>query len=515
MNFEQSDSFKNELERNARSKRGVVISLAFCAFIIVCLLVLIAFLRYQDSITEKMFVDGNQVPIPNGFYKAINGEIYVDLRQMGALLGYDYTKGVYQAFNENEDSCYMKNNFELIAVTAGAEKYTKYIIGKNGNVPIGSITGVRNKQAKGYNESFNLEKPVIFENGILYLHQGKISEMFNVQVDWKEFRINFYTLNNLEARANAVIGRLGLVDLDCNFENLKALNYNRIIVGNGSGRGNSNLYGVYDLTTGAEIISMKYDEIVFVEKTQEFYIKAANGTVGVFDRDGKTVIAPSEFEKISLLDNENKLYLVEKNNEYGVLDRNGEILIYPEYDKIGIDIDKFIPEEIDNGLLLFDKCIPVKKDRKYGLYGMNGKRLLDMSYDGFGYNSPINSTASGSEQSSILIPSYVGINGIVVNLDDKYGIFDVNVGALIVPTVFDKIYSVKIEGERTYYGSYNGQELELSQFLKENNLNNVNENGELLTDASVENVNIEGVSVEQNPTEETYVEETPAEEVKE
>ena len=67
MNFEESDSFKNELERNARSKRGVVISLAFCAFLIVCLLILIAFLRYQDSITEKMFVDGNRVSIASGF----------------------------------------------------------------------------------------------------------------------------------------------------------------------------------------------------------------------------------------------------------------------------------------------------------------------------------------------------------------------------------------------------------------------------------------------------------------
>lgn len=498
MNFEQSDSFKNELERNARSRRGVVISLVFCAVIIVCLLFLIAFLKYQDSITEKLFIDGKQVAIPKGFYKTINEEIYVDLRQMGALLGYDYTKGVYEAFNENEDSCYMKNNFELIAITAGAEKYTKYIIGNNANTPIGTITEVKNKQAKGYNESFKLEKPVIFENGILYLHQGKISEMFNVQMDWKEFRINFYTLGYLEGYANGVLTKLGLVDLDSNFENLKALNYNRIIVGDGNAKGNSNLYGVYDLATGTEIISKKYDEIVFVENTQEFYIKAANGTVGIFDINGKTVIAPSEFEKISLLDDENKLYLVEKNNEYGVLDEKGEILIYAEYDTIGINIEDFISEEIDSGLLLFDKCIPVKKDGKYGLYSIDGNRLLDVIYDGFGYKSPIKTTASGSEQSCILIPSYVGINGIVVNLDDKYGIFDVNVGKLILPTVFDKIYSVKIEGERTYYGSYNGAELELSQFLKENNLNNVNENGELLTNLSTENVNLEQPPVEEN-----------------
>ena len=427
MNFEESDSFKSELEKNARSRRGVVISLAFCAFIIVCLLILISFIRYQDSITEKLFIDGKQVQIPSGFYKTIDGEIYVDIKKIGTLFGYDYTKGVYGEFNEDNDSCYMKNDFELIAVTAGADKYTKYLNTTNSKAVIGTIQKVGTKNSNGYSESFNLEKTIKFEDGKLYLNKDNISEMFNVQVDWKEYRINFYTLGYMEGHANNVINSIGLVDLDANFENLKALNYNRIIVGNGSSKGNSTLYGVYDLGTGTEIISMKYDEIVFVENTQEFYIKAANGTVGIFDKDGNTVIAPSEFEEISLLDQENKLYLVEKNGEYGVLDKTGEILIYAEYDAVGIDVGNFIPEEIDDGLLLYDKCIPVKKDGKYGLYSIEGKRLLDVTYDGFGYKSPIKTTSSGSEQSAILIPSYVGINGIVVNLDDKYGIFDVNV----------------------------------------------------------------------------------------
>lgn len=509
MNFEESDSFKSELERNARSRRGVVISLAFCAFIIVCLLILIAFLRYQDSITEKLFVDGKQVAIPKGFYKTIDGEIYVDLKKIGALFGYDYTKGVYGEFNEDNDSCYMKNDFELIAVTAGADKYTKYLNATNSKAKIGTIQKIGTKNSNGYSESFNLEKTLKFEDGNLYLNKDSISEMFNVQVDWKEYRINFYTLNYLEGYAAKTLKKLELVDLDPNFENLKALNYDFMIVGNGTKQGKSDLYGVYNLSTGKEIISMKYDEIVFVQNTQDFYITAANGTVGIFDKEGKTVIAPSEFEKISLLDQENKLYLVEKNGEYGVLDKTGEILIYAEYDEIGIPIENFISEEIDDGLLLFDKCIPVKKDGKYGLYSKDGKRLLDTTYDGFGYKSPVKTTSSGSEQSSILIPSYVGVNGIVVNLDDKFGIFDVNTNELIIPIVCDKIYSIKIEGERTYYVSYMGNELELSQYLKDNNLNNVNENGELLTEASGENVNPE------EPTEEQPVEENVPEEVQE
>ena len=65
----------------------------------------------------------------------------------------------------------------------------------------------------------------------------------------------------------------------------------------------------------------------------------------------------------------------------------------------------------------------------------------------------------------------------------------------------DKIYSIKREGERTYYVSFNGEEEELSQLLKREKLNNVNENGELLTE------------ITNSPVEENLDTEKPTEEV--
>ncbi|MBR3613643.1 MAG: WG repeat-containing protein [Clostridia bacterium] len=483
MNLEQSDSFKNELERNARSKRNVVISLVFCSFLIVLLVILIGFVRYQDSITEKMFIDDVQIGIPAGLYKVIDGDRYVNIRTLAELFGYNYTKGIYGEYTEDDDSCYLQNNFEIVAITAGAQKYTKYLEMKDpAQATIGPITGIRFKNENGYSESFKLEKPVRFEDGNLYVLQEYVPTMFNIQIDWQEYRIRFYTLNYLASVAQRTAAGRGLTHIQEYYENMRALNYGYIVVGDATSGIISKEYGVIDLSTGQEIISTKYDDIVFVENSQEFNITVANGTVGILNNKGETVIAPSEFEKISLLDQENKLYLVEKNREYGILDKNGDILIYAEYDEIGIDIADFIKEETDNGKLLFGKCIPVKKDNKYGLYDIEGNKLLESVYDGFGYKTPVKTTSSGSEQSALLIPSYVGINGIVVNYNDKYGIFDVNAGALILPTVFDKVYSVKKEGERTYYVSYNEEELELSQYLKEMNLNNVNENGEVLTE---------------------------------
>lgn len=501
MNLEESDSYKSSIEKNERNKKGVIISIVFCGFLIALLLIMIIILKYQDSITEKMYLDGTQISIPNNFYKTIDGEIYVNIKELGSLLGYNYTKGVYGEYNENEDSCYMQNNFEILAVTAGSEKFTKYVEITMAKPTLGNIEIVTSKNGNGYSEAFKIEKPVICEDGMLYAPKEYLSEMFNIQIDWQEYRIKFYSLEYLLSMAEKTVDKLGLTEMSGYYENIRALNYGYIVVGNSTDKTASTLYGVVSLSSGKEIISTKYDDIMFVENSNEFYITVADGTVGILDNEGGTVIAPSEFEKISLLDQENKLYLVEKNGEYGVLDKIGKILIYAENDEIGIDTASFNVEEIENNYLFFGRCIPVQKDNKYGLYDIDGNIVLESVYDDFGYKTANKSTASGTEQSVLLIPSYVGINGIVVNLDDYYGIYDVNAGVLILPTVFDKVYSITKSGEKTYYVEYNGQEIDLKQYLIENNLNNVDENGKLLSESVDEEV-VEDV-VEDIATDET------------
>ena len=45
MNLEESDSFKERLERNSRQKRGVVVTMVFCALAIVILFIMIAVIK--------------------------------------------------------------------------------------------------------------------------------------------------------------------------------------------------------------------------------------------------------------------------------------------------------------------------------------------------------------------------------------------------------------------------------------------------------------------------------------
>ena len=507
MNLQESDLYKEKLEKNTRNRRGVMLSIVLCAFLIAFLFIMIMILKYQDSITEKLFINDTQIAIPEGFYKKLEEGIYLDIREIASLLGYTYTKGEYNKFNEDEDSCYLQNNFEVVSMAVQSNKYKKFIE-VTGTPAIAEIQ-VTMKNENGYNETFGLKKDLKFIDGKIYASLEDITEMLNVQINWQEYRFRFYSLDYMITYAKNVVGKAGYTEMSGYYENLKSVLYGYTIVGNGS-EDKDSLYGVISLENGKEIISIKYDDIKFVQNVREFYVTVSNGTMGILADDGSTVIAPSEYEDISLLDDENQLYLVEKDNEYGVVNRTGKRVVHAENDEIGLDVSKFDIIEIENSSLLYGKCIPVKKDEKYGLYNLSGDLVAGIVYDGLGYNSTATSTTSGNEESVLLIPPTVGIKGIFLNLNDLYGIYDVSTERLLIPCSSSKIYAITKSGETTYYIEIGGQQYNLKDYLKERNLTNIDENGEFIENSSNENAesNIEPDTSNNTPELNNVVENT-------
>ena len=502
MNLEESDSFKEKLERNNRHRKGVVLSIVLCACLIALLFILILILKYQDSITEKLFLDKKQISIPKEFYFVEDDTIYLNIKEVSNILNYTYTKGEYNKFNEDEDSCYLQNDFEIVSMSVNSSKYKKYVNVSTDSPTIADIK-VTMKNSNGYNETFNLKHPLKFVNEKIYASVDDVKEMLNVSIDWQKYRFKFYSLDYLVSSAREQAGKAGIAQISGYYENLKAVLYGYIIAGNPVANGNKNttLFGVVDFS-GKEIISIKYDDIKFVQNTREFYITVSNGTMGILDENGGTIIAPSEFQDISLLDDENQLYLVEKSGEYGVVNRNGKIIIYAENDQIGYDTTKYNLVDIPNNLFLLNTCIPVKKDGKYGLYNKEGDLVLGIAYTDLGYKTTSKSTTAGNEQSVLIIPPSVGVNGIVINLNDLYGIFDVTTQKILLPCSFSKIYAITKSGETTYYAELGGEQINLADYLKENGLNNVDEEGNPITVKSSEENENQNIDEDENSNEE-------------
>ncbi len=515
MNLEESDLYKERLEKNTKNRRKVMLSIILCALLVVIFSAIIGILKYQDSITEKLFLDGAEIKsIPKNFYnKSDDGIIYLNIKELGSILNYRYTKGEYNKFDEDENSCYLQNDFEIVSMSVNSNKFEKYIDTINNEKPMLAEIEVSMKNENGYYETFSLVNPVKMINGEIYVSKEDAQEMLNVQIDWKDYRFRFYTLEYMIKNAQSAIAQLGYTEMSGYYENLRATLYGYVVVGNGLKDSDGNLYGVVSLETGKEIISIKYDDIKFVQNVKEFYVTVSNGTMGILNSEGGTVIAPSEYENITLLadlENEKQLYLVEKDGEYGVLNRAGKTIIHAENDEIGYDVKDFESEEIENPSLIFGKVIPVKKDGKYGLFNVEGEMILSILYDGLGCKTTSKTTSSGHEESVLTIPGTVGIEGIVINQEDSFGIFDVNAQRIILPLSCSKIYSITKSGETTYYMEHDGQETNLRTFLEENNLINIDENGEYI-EPSEENDNDNEENDNKNETNETTDEENVVE----
>lgn len=471
MNLEESDSFKERLERNSRQKRGVVVTMIFCALAIVILFIMIAVIKKQDAITMKVFVDKKQISMPKNFYTELeNGEKYVNLSAMANVLGgYKYNQGEYETYNETEESCYLQNDFEVLSVTAESPKYSKYI--KLLNSPKLGGASVTTRLDDNYREDFTLEKPVKLIDGVLFASIDNIEDMFNVSIDWENpYRLRINSLNYIVTSALNVLqkNQTTYKNISYEYENLRAMRDNYAIVGI-----SDDLWGVISIVDGTEVIGTRYKNIQYVQNVKEFFVASGEGYMGIANSTGKLIVPlDNEYEDIELLDATQRLYKVEKDKQYGVINAYGDIVVHIENDEIGVDASRYNVEDVTakvlNGGLLLNKLIPVKKKSAdgiegWGLYNLEGELVLSKKYE-FGYISNT-STNAGYERTVLIIPESVGINGIVIKLNGLYGIFDGDAEEMILPCVCSKIYTKTESGEITYYIEYNGQDLNLKEYL--------------------------------------------------
>ena len=118
--------------------------------------------------------------------------------------------------------------------------------------------------------------------------------------------------------------------------------------------------------------------------------------------------------------------------------------------------------------ILLENCIPVERNGKWGLIDINGNELTPVQYDGFGCDAD---TSDSRYADVLIIPE---LNGIVVELDEvngntrtkKYGVVTSD-GNLFINIVLDSIYAVTTQGETTYYATFQGQILDLVDFVRQ------------------------------------------------
>lgn len=440
----------NQEPENSNVKKYVLIALIACFVLLIIVLICIVLFSSMKTTPLTLIVDGETKTFKEDTFIFDNNNIYVSLEDIANSIGYKYYRGAYggeQQYTEDTTKCYLECDDEV--VTYELLQYSLYKTPKDVTVQ--------------YSE-FTMPEPIKRSNGKLYVIVDGLETGCNLNFTYNQ-ETNQIIINTLPGlykvyNDRAVEGTYANVDsISDNFNNKKAILYGMLVVKSG------NKFGVTALNGETVYIGTKYDEMEFIENTEEFLVKA-NDRYGIITKDG-TVKIGINYSKIELLDNVNNLYYVENaSNEKGVLNRNGRILgrLYVEYDEIGINSALFPANDIKNPRLLYDNCIPVKKDNKWAMFDITGNMISNFYWDSFGYVY----TTSNSERSyNILLIE--DISGIVVCQNGKYGIMN-SVGRLIVPCVFDRIYSEVAGGEKTYYIQFEGRQIDLKSYLKENGI---------------------------------------------
>ena len=484
MDFQESTQYMKEMEQKQKRKKMLIIGIIFCIVLIAFLAAVIFYLKYQDSITFKMFINNKKVLTSKTFvnYDEKTKDFYVDLEELSEALGSSFQQGSI-ALAEGENLYSITGDYEKVDINLDSDKYNKYVFEDDAS------KGKRAKYEKTVygtsliirtpadtKEIFKLNKPLKKINGSVYIHADDIEELLSISYNWdNQYRLYINDLKGLYPKYAKAATGAGYNSLSGDYENMRALVDGFIVVER------DKKYGVID-TRGNIIIEAKYDRILYSQNSKEFFAYA-NNKVALIDKTGKQLIAPSLYQDISILDQnldqDKRLYQVKKDGKLGVVTRDGKELVHPLFDVIGLDPNNELYATLKDTIILYDKIIPLKQGNGWGYYNISTDELTsEFNLAGFGYNIS-NQKTSANQKSVVLIPKEVGIKGIVLEYQSGlYGIYDCNVDKLVIPFSYNKVYSDTDNktGITSYYLELNGEKTELRQFLEETG--RITENGE-------------------------------------
>ena len=421
-------------ETNQKKKMllmGIIVTVIIFAVVLVVLLILMAQeskktkIQFGDQIYKTSTVE---VTTEEGIYqeKSIllgeekvpamlvdpQGNAYYNIETISKIAGYKYNNGAYGSDNidETKDKCYIDNGGEYVNFFADTNEISKNI--KANEQYTGELKDLKEKQNNSEEnveldvESFTLEKPVILFEESLFASTEAINKGLNMMIIQNGNTMQFYTIEALTSAYSSSLSQKGYT-LTSNFKNQRALCNNYAVVGK------DEEYGVVDLSTNKEVISLKYDTVEYVQSIGEFIV-SSNSNFGMIKPGEASPTIKLEYDSIKLLDASRKLYIVEKNNKFGVVSAKGEDIIPTEYDQIGLSsVSAYKSQGITNKYIIAGECIPVMRNKTYGLYSVDGQLLASTRFTEIGCETPDKIIDNTSAMPTLTIPLSDNVTGIV------------------------------------------------------------------------------------------------------
>ena len=403
--------------------------------IVILVFVLIALLMYMSSIKKsgfKFYVDSEEKSLTASMFKMEDEELYINISEIAKVLGYEVNNGEYKKYNEDVNSCYVMNAYEVAGFKANSTNVYKVV-----------------REYDEY-EYFKLKQKTKIIDGKLYTTSEGVELAFNTKFEYNTEK-NYVSINTLDNLINTYASKLNntvITSDKMSFSNKKAIKYGMVLVNN-----TDNLFGVKKIN-GENILGTKYSELQFLESSKDFIVTTPEGKQGIISLNNGVSIEP-QYEEIKQLDIDYDLYIVKLDGKYGVINRakGARYVIWPQYDAIGIDGEKFKNEDFSNPYIFYDNCIPVKvtsgdKKEVWTIFDKEGKNITNTTYDGLGFIKGTSKQVQGNNV--LLVPER---EGIIVYKDGFYGLIN-STGRLLLPIQLKEVYTVTSNGKTSYYMVY-------------------------------------------------------------
>ena len=527
MSLEESDLFKDQLEKDARRKKIIIIIFFLMIPVIVVILFVVKQFMYTENHTKRLYVNKNNLGDSVKYVALSKYEIYneltskyewkeselpeiedsveyIDIKELSNAIGYNYSVGEYKSFKGDNEYITLDNGYEIITFKSGDRYYRKYL-NINAFSEKKDFAGIKDVSFKNnpdsYVENLKFKSPPIIVGDAMYVAIDDISTMCSINTDWSGEYWKYIT--TLDYMVKGLKLPKGYSKISTYYEDLRAVVDGYVVVGNGTKKNKSVEFGVYKLSDyDKAFIDVKYVDVFYQQSTKQFYLTNSVGRVGIaIDNGGnsaKTIVEPRDYTNIALIDEEHHLYKVEQNEKYGVLQIDSEIheIVPPEYDEIGYNYKDVYTDEIGTEYLWYDKYIPVKRNNRVGLFKVGNPdkgllQVLSTSFSDFGYISE-EIQVEGKEESILVVPGSEGVYGLVISRLGAYGLYDLNAEKITLPCIYEKFFAITENGKRTYYCEYSGEKYELSDYFanidgKGTSIKNVDESGNYIDGDSQNN----------------------------
>lgn len=443
---------KNEKQNQGKKYVGFAIVIAIVLLVLIFVSILV--LQQAQKNKEKLNVDGKKVALPANLtmVDSQTGVTYISISKMAQLVGYNYYNGDYQQYSEDKTKCYVENEKQVSTLELDSN-----IIYKN------------TSEDKVNFDIYKVDLPVKSFKDSLYATQDAIQTAFNVSMSYKADNktLYVYTLPYMCKVYDEDLKEEGYTEITTDFMTQKAIVKDMIVVVK------DEKYGVISASDYSSIIGTKYDNLTYLESTNEFVATNLEKT-GIINKNGEQKIKLN-YDEIGVIDSQQELYYVKKDNLYGALNKTGKVLLNMEYVEMGVDKQSFISDNVKNSMFLYENCIPIKKGDKWGIANKNGNIILSTIYDNIGYIQTLEEgeTLDKSINNAVIIPNvYIdgqSIEGIVIGRNGKYGVASSN-GNVIINCEYDRIYSITTEGENVYYMEKNGKIIKVADYVEANKM---------------------------------------------